>query len=195
MSTKAKANKEPVKAVSSDLKCPAEAILREYVAVYRAHDHIEKLNKEHRAKKDADIMKRPLIGALDDQFLWTQMTPRLHALEEMVRLEQAKSEVGALFQLLLAARISPFWSVSEISNSDKTINRIMEDNRKALYEHGKIQSFVESAAGFLLGQIDDADIDFLVKRWGMENYFTVSQAIQNLMGAVRKKPADLHVVS
>lgn len=194
MPTKAKTKEKHVDTDQLPPICPVEAALREYVAIYRARDHVKKVSKEHLGKPKANICETPLIGALDTSYLWSQMMPRMNAIEEMVRLEQTKTTVGAVFQLLLAARVSPVWSKITNDCSDKTINQVIDDNRKAIYEDGKVTSLIESALEFLLSQIDDPDIDYLVDEMGLKERFTVGQAFENIMSAVRDKPSGLHVV-
>lgn len=187
MSAKAKPKPKPETAVI-ETACPVEALMREHAALMRAHDLAEKIEQ---STDDPDEREaNPIMTDYSAMHLWHVMIQRINALEAMAVQELATSEIGVLYQLILARTKGP---VSDLLSYHKKIDvRGLSD---ALDQEEAQSAMLDSAIYFMLDRINDPDIDRILKLYGPPTPMSAETAVRNLVAAVRSDKTDLKVVS
>lgn len=165
---------------STAVLCPAEALMREHAALYRAKDLADEREQDH---------EDPLIADWSPDFLWKLMTERINAIEEMARIAKATSGVGAVYQLLIARSMV---LTAHIPDRLWEGDPVAEREVKMLENH--LECLMDSAIEQMLESISDPDLDLLMKYMGAQKPFPPQQAIRNLMAQVREQGDAPNVV-
>ncbi|MEO1660902.1 MAG: hypothetical protein AAFR51_07940 [Pseudomonadota bacterium] len=167
------------------IACPVEVLMREHASLYRAKDLADKQLQE---PEGYDY--NPLIADWSPKALWALMVERIHALEEMARIERATSKVGVIYQLMLARTVMP---VSEI---DETVwEGCPHEEREAKMRENRTECLIDSAVSFLIEGVDDPDLLLLSRYIGPPLPMSQVSAIQNLLASVRHEAPELKAVS
>ncbi|MEL7482335.1 MAG: hypothetical protein AAGJ29_12325 [Pseudomonadota bacterium] len=163
--------------------CPVEALMREHAGLYRAKALADQQRQE------PEIEENPLIADWSPDYLWKIMVSRIGAIEEMARIEQATSQAGVIYQLLVARSIFPVTSVPDSLWKGEPVTE-----REAKDREDYVNCLMDSALSFLLIDNQDPDLQLLLKSMGSESPFSPAEAVRNLLDAARKDASAFQMV-
>lgn len=159
--------------------CPAEELMREHARLYRAKALAE------RQKQDEDE-ENTLIGDWAPKYLWELMVRRINAIEEKAGTEQATSQLGVIYQLLVARSLYPV-----TSSPDRLWDNEPAEERKAKGLEDQVNRLIDSPISFLLANIKDPDLEIIIKYLGSPRPLSATEALQNLLQTVDGKSKPL----
>ncbi len=187
MSTRAKP-KPKAETAAIETACPVEALMREHASLMRAHDLAKQIDDSIDDEDEREA--NPIMSDYCPQHLWHVMLQRINALTSMAVQERPTSEIGALYQLILARTEAP---VAELCCHHKKgdVRGLNDAWDSELSAHAMIDSVIY----FMLDRTNDPDIDRILKLYGPPSPMSSETAVRNLVDAVRKGKTDLKVVS